>query len=227
MTQVMNKYKLYRFKIMRISFTVINFLIVVIMPLFNYFNFKRVMIEDIDLSNFESRYDSIILWDLLVGVLMTVCTYMLFHYPKHSVKRGIIALIYSILFSVFLLVFSQMSIIHIKSKYAGIILDLERIFIILILVSCLFIIKNIYDLIDFKLNQTYYERERKKKIIKFLKDQGLIKSRGVIKKFNLKSESLIKCPNPKCNYMCRPDWRKCPLCKTKITKTINISSDIK
>ena len=66
-----------------------------------------------------------------------------------------------------------------------------------------------YDLVDYKLNQSYYSSIlTDKKIAKFKQKKV---ARSKLKHTNPK---LIKCP--KCKYSCRPEWKKCPLCKTKL-----------
>ena len=73
-------------------------------------------------------------------------------------------------------------------------LNLTGVYLLLVVVMSLYVIKNAYDLIDYKINSKYYTRSRKKRT--FTKSK------------------LIKCS--KCNYMCQLEWKKCPICKSHL-----------
>jgi rubrerythrin len=77
--------------------------------------------------------------------------------------------------------------------------------LLLIFIWSLFLIKNLFDLIDFKVNERFYSkliRDNSKKSSKLKSDLGF--------------KNLIKCHN--CGYMCRISWKECPICKSYIKK---------
>ena len=61
-----------------------------------------------------------------------------------------------------------------------------------------FVVKDIYDLIDFKRNFDYYAKLQRSKQYQLDKN----------------ANKLIKCR--KCDYVCRGGWKKCPICKSKL-----------
>ena len=190
--------KLDRNDIIQIISTISSFVLTIVLPLVNYITFKNIIREEIVLSDLESRYNIIIIFAVIIGVMITGCTYIFFKYPKYSVNRGIVTLTHSVLNVLFLAVFSQMAIFNISFKGSGISLNLSGLFIILTAVLSLLIGKSLYDLIDFKLNQNYYRT--------FLRKQKF--------KDRKAKQKLVKCPN--CKYMCQMKWSKCPICNSRL-----------
>lgn len=148
-------------------------------PIINYIIFKTSITQGLASDNLEKKYDLLIMGIITVGILISICSYMYFKCPKFSVRRGAISLTHSILDLVFLILFSQFAIINIISKsdcascsgysISGISLNLSGVFAMLIILSSLFVIKNLYDLLDFKINENYYmtwRREQRKKLQK-------------------------------------------------------------
>jgi len=125
----------------------------------------------------------------------------MFRYQKYSVSRGILLLAVSIMYLISTIASSQLSIIFVEVGKVQIITDFSGVYILLIIVMSLYIFKNLFDLTDYKINQSYYSTILRKKRT----------APSLQKKFRRK---LDKCP--KCKYMCRIGWKKCPLCKTKI-----------
>jgi len=86
-------------------------------------------------------------------------------------------------------------------------LDFTGLFLLLIAIWSLFLVKNVFDLIDFKVNERFYSkliRENSKKSSKLKSDLGF--------------KNLIKCHNY--GYMCRISWKECPICKSYIKKKV-------
>jgi len=125
----------------------------------------------------------------------------MFRFQKYSVQRGILLLAISIMYLISTIASSQLSIIFVEVAKVQIITDFSGVYILLNIVMSLNIFKNLFDLTDFKINQSYYTTILRKKRT----------APPLQKKFNRK---LVKCP--KCKYICRIGWKKCPICKTKI-----------
>lgn len=174
--------------------TVLSFVLTVLIPILSYIYFKSSVTDDIDVGDFEAKYNIIIIWAVIFGMMITGCTYLTFNFPKYSIKRGITSLTQSILELIIILLFSQFRTIRISDNDVELIFDITGIFVVLITVCAIFIIKNLYDLIDFKINQKSYFT-------------GNIKNKGI-------SNKLKKCSN--CKYMCRLEWKKCPICHSKL-----------
>lgn len=180
-------------KIVVIGLTLI---ITVFLPILGYLQFKNSLENDIDLGDLEARYDLIIVWIVIIGILITVCSYLIFSFPKYSVNRGILSLINSILDFIFICFYSQMSIIYIEIENLSITLNLMGVFILIIVIWSLFIFKNLFDLIDFKRNRAYYDKIRRNQ--------------------KKATKKLLECPE--CKYMCVVEWRKCPICNAQLMK---------
>ena len=158
------KYKINRIKASQLIFSFLTVFLSIGVPIVNYIMFKASLTEGVEAGNLEGKYDVLIITIIIVGLLISFCSYMYFRCPKYSVKKGLIALTHSVLDLVFLILFSQFTILNIFSKsdwvscsgysISGISLNLSGSFIILIIVSSLFVLKNIYDLFDFKINES-------------------------------------------------------------------------
>lgn len=165
-----------RIKIIQLFTTLIAVFLSVGIPIINYLIFKSSLEEGVEAGNLEEKYDTLIIAIIVVGLLISICSYMYFRYPKYSVRKGVITLSHSVLDLIFLIIFSQFAIINIFSKndcgscsdygVSGISLDLSGLYIIIIIVSSLFVLKNAYDLFEFKINEKYYiTRLREQRLI--------------------------------------------------------------
>ena len=185
---------------MQISLTIFTFIITVVLPIIGYIQFKIIVPNDLYLSKLKQSYDIIFIGTISIGVLLTVSRYYLYSFPQYSLKRAIVNLLNSLLVLVFLSLTSQIGKLDLTLKNSNLYLDLTGVFLLLIAVGALYLVKNLYDLIDFKLNQDYYTTLfRKKKI-----------------EYKITPSPLLKCPQ--CKYMCRSEWKKCPICHTKLTR---------
>lgn len=178
--------------------TVFAFVLIVILPLINYIYFKTSIIEGIDIGDLEIRYDSIIIILLIIGVITTLFTYLIFNYPKYSIKRAAITLTQSLLDVAFVFTFSLIGSFFISFGKFRLLFDISRVYLLIIIALIPFVIKNTLDIIDFKKNRNYYQMIERRKEIRLKKS----------------ANALIKCK--KCDYMCRIGWKKCPICKTKL-----------
>ncbi len=191
--------KLRKNEIIQISLTILTFILTLLLPIIGYFQFKMAMPNEIYLSDFQENYDIVFIGTIIIGILLTGFRYYLYYFPQYSLRRGIINLLNSVLIMIFLIFTSQIGNLDITIENSSLYLNLTGVFLLLIVIWSLFIFKNIYDLVDFKLNQNYYKT--------------FVRERKFRKK--IKSRPLIKCPQ--CKYMCRPEWKKCPICNAKIT----------
>lgn len=199
--------------LLRIFLLVLNILITILMPIFNYIGFKNILSDiecstcpslinnPINLGTFEAKYDVFIYLYVFIGMVVSSCSYVIFKFQKYSVQRGFLLFLISIMYIIFIALSSQLSIIFITVSKIQIIMNFSGVYIIFLIVFSLYALKNLFDLVDFKINQSHY--------ITILR-----KRRFMQKKFNQK---MITCSN--CEYMCRVDWKKCPICKTKIIIT--------
>jgi len=99
--------------------------------------------------------------------------------------------------------------IIIKIANVQLVVNSFGVFILFIVISLLYVAKALFDLIDFKINKTHYDR--------ILRREQTTKIKRTKLKTKLKEESeekLIECPQ--CDYTCRMSWKKCPICETKI-----------
>ena len=178
--------------------TWVAFLFSILLPLVNYFTFKSFLSSGINVGSLETTYDIVILITLILGICSTIITYLVYRLPKHSIQRGFLALSQNISSIVLIIVFSNLGRFWLIYENVSLYLDIRGIYLLLIIGVIPFVLKNIYDLIDFKRNSDYYTKLQRRKKHQLVK----------------KSNKLIKCRN--CDYMCRVGWKKCPICKTKL-----------
>jgi hypothetical protein len=182
------------------------------MPAFSYFNFKILLNQvncsncsnlasQVNLGGLEATYDILIYFLIILGIVISFCTYFIFNHQKYSLKRGTLLLAVSIMYLISTIALSKLSIIFVEVEKVQIITDFSGVYILLIIIMFGYIIKNLFDLIDFKINQLYYSTFLRK-----------ARANSFIKR-NIKGK-LTKCP--KCKYMCRIRWKKCPICEAKI-----------
>ena len=100
-----------------------------------------------------------------------------------------------------------MSTILIRIANIQLVIKSFGIFILFIIITLLYVLKALFDLVDFKVNKLYYN-----KIIR--REQATkIRQRKLIKQKKLK---LVVCP--KCNYTCRTGWKNARYVKLKSKK---------
>jgi hypothetical protein len=199
--------------IYQIGFTVFTGIMTIIIPLVNYLNFKDlvtsikcyectdVLAGRISLGNLEAIYDTLIYLFVILGFVISVCAYLTFKYQRYSVQRGSLTLLVSIMYLISTIGSSQMNTVLIEVAKIQIIMDFSGVYILFMVIMSLYILKNLYDVIDFKINKSYYiSSQRQNRYRRKVRDAKLI-------------------PCPQCNYTCRYAWKKCPICNTKILKT--------
>lgn len=177
------------------------FVLTVILPVVGYNQIKSSLSGNIDLGTFKLKYDAVFISTIILGIILTGIRYFIYQFQRFSIKRGSLTLLNSILFTVILTINSQLGNLNITFENLSFYLNLSGVFVLLISVWVLFIIKNTYDLIDYKINSLAYEKLMREK------------SRKLNKRI---SKRLIKCS--KCKYACRPEWKKCPICSTHLRR---------
>lgn len=190
--------KLNRQNVVQVVSTCLALILTVLLPILGYIQFNLIIPSNIDLGNFTLKYNLIFISTIIIGALLSGLRYFLYRFQQFSVKRGIINLLSSVLYVVFLTITAQIGNIYIQFGTSSLSLNLTGVFIVLISVWSLLILKNALDLIDFKLNQSYYQKT--------------IRSNTPRKK--AAKRMLIDCPN--CKYTCNKTWKKCPVCKTPL-----------
>lgn len=184
--------------VMQYFFTVFCFLTTVLIPILNYIIFKNSLVQGIILGDLEQKYEIITILVVIIGIIATVSIYLIYYFPKYSVKRSCLTLSQSIMDITLLIIFSQISLLSVFQDKFGLILDISGVYILLIITFLPFIFKNIFDVFDFKKNEEFYQRKLRAKTTRLLKE----------------SNRKIKCKN--CSYICRKGWKKCPICNKKL-----------
>ena len=155
--------------LIKFALTFITLILTVILPVIGYIQFKTVLSKEIDLGTFEIRYEIAFILSISIGMLLSGLRYFSYRYQRFSVKKGILNLISSIFFVIFLGNTAQIGNIRIDVEDSYFHLNLTGVFLLFITVWALFILKNLYNLIDYRVNHTYYERiirEGSKKSVK-------------------------------------------------------------
>lgn len=211
------KIKIRKRQIYRIGYTIINIIITIILPINTYLNFKNLIrsfncpdcpesiVNQINLGGTESLYDILIYVFVIVGVIVTLCSYFINSFRKYSMQRSVLVCVISSVYLINITFTSQMSKILIRIANVQLIVNYFGVFILLIIISSLYVLRSLFDIIDFKINKSKYDKIlRREKAVQFKQKQ---------KKEKVKEE-LVECQ--KCEYMCRPVWKKCPICETKL-----------
>ena len=141
--------------IIQIFLTSLTFILTIILPIFGYFQFN--ISTEKYLENFRVRYHLVFIGTIIIGVILTCLRFYMYHFSEFTVKRGLLNLLNSIFFVLFLSITAQLAKININMENFSLNLNLTGVFVFLIIVWSLFIIKNLYDLYDFKKNRIYYE----------------------------------------------------------------------
>ena len=203
------KLKLKKHQMYQIGFTILSVIVTIVIPLVNFFNFKNSIrtfdcpvcsesvVNQIYLGGLETIYDILIYIFVLLGFIVSICTYFIHKFQKYSIQRGILVLLISIVYMINSIFSSQMSTIIIRVANVQLIMNSSGVYILFIAVASLYVIKALFDLIDFKINHSYYS--------------SILRNR---REARFKQQKLTNCP--KCEYACRIGWKKCPISKTKI-----------
>ncbi len=150
--------------IIQIVLTSLTFILTIILPIFGYFQFN--ISNEKYLENFQERYNLVFIGTIISGVILTFLRFYMYRFSQYTIKRGFLNLLNSIFFVLFLSITAQLGKINIKMENFNLDLNLIGVFVFLIIVWSLFIIKNLYDLYDFKKNRIYYETlVRSKKVL--------------------------------------------------------------
>ena len=143
----------------QIFLTVSTFIITVILPISGYFQFDSILSRTIgNLGKLKVKYNYVFITLTVIGSILTIVRYSMYNVPQYSIKQGSLNLANSIFFIVFLSTMAQLGNINITMENFSLNLNLIGVFVVLIMVWSLFIIKNLCDLLDFKRNQSYYEK---------------------------------------------------------------------
>ena len=180
-------------------------IITVIISIVLYVQFKDNLNNNVDIANFLINYNLFLIYVIIFGILISLNIFFIFNVQKYIIKRNFLALNNSILYLIYISFFFLISKITVNVENFSVTLNIFGITLIFVILSFFYIIKNIYDLLDFFLHKDFYRNK-----IDNVKEHNKI----------------INCPN--CNYMCNLSWKKCPLCfsylyiKKKKNKTLKI-----
>lgn len=192
--------KLARSQIFQILYTIISFIVTILLPIVGYFQIKAstecVSCINVNFGYFEEIIDQAIIWLIVIGIFITLTRYLIYYFPKFSFKRATFSLLNSILFVIFFITSSALAVLEATYQNQQLYIDLRGVFVLLISFWGLFLFRDIFNIIDFKINEDKYITEFRKE--KFRQNQ------------------LVKCP--KCNYSCKLKWKKCPICKAMLKK---------
>lgn len=145
------------------------------MPIVSYLNFKNMIrsfncpecpesiVSQISLGGTEKLYDILIYIFVCIGIIVTLCSYFINRFRKYSMQRGILMCVISVVYLINIIFTSQMSEIFIQVANVQLIVNSFGIFILFITISSLYVLRSLFDLIDFKINKSYYDKILRKK----------------------------------------------------------------
>ena len=183
----------------QISSTLITFLFAFLLPLITYAQLYPMFSDSEEMAYLRSFVFVNLALSIVIGVLLTVLRYIVYYFDKHTLKRSLINFLSAVLVLILLVSNSQIAVVNINLKGFSMILNFNGTFILLIASWSLVVFKTIYDIAEIKL------------ISKDAKDVTKYRKREKIR-----SRGLVKCP--KCKYTCRREWKKCPICDSKLIR---------
>jgi len=129
---------------------------------------------------------------IVLGILASLARYFIYHYPSFSKKRAGFSLVNSSSLLLYFALFSLLTSLETKVQTSIISISFRSMFILLALPWIVFLIRDIYNLVDFSLHEdTYILAARKQK-------------------YDLKS--LKRCS--RCGYKMKIGLKRCPRCQT-------------
>lgn len=197
-------------RLLQFFITIFSTVFTIILPVINYIDFKNSLSNvecescpdlnknQIDLGSFEISFDVFIYINVILGILITSCSYLIFEFQKYSLQRRFLLFFITLMYVIFFTFSSQLSTVFITVPNIQLTIDFSGIYIIFLVAFSIYSLKNIFDIVDFKINQGQYTTTLRKK-------------RFIQKKLNQKPVNCIKC-----DYRCKVGWKECPICKTKI-----------
>ena len=173
--------------------TLLTFFLAFLLPILSYAQLYPVIAETKELSDlrFVIIFNSI--FSIVVGGILTVLRYVAFYFNKRTLKRAAISFASALLVLFLLVSGAQLSVIQGNVENIYLFLDFGGVFLLLISLWALFVLKMAYNIVEIKLELGKTQATRLKKI---------------------RSKALIPCPN--CKYMCRKQWKKCPICESAL-----------
>ena len=155
------KVNLSKNNILQITLTSLTFILTILLPIVGYFQFNISAEEYFE--HFRVRYNLVFIGTITIGIILTCLRFFMYRFSQFTVKRGILNLLNSIFFIIFLTITAQLGFVEISLEDSSFSLDLTGVFVVLIIVWSLFIIKYLYDLYDFIKNRIYYENLLRRK----------------------------------------------------------------
>ena len=149
--------------LVQIVFTLLTIVLTVLHPFVGYIQIKSMSSNEIDIGNLENKIDIVFVSIIIIGISLSIIRYLIYRTQRFSIKRGILNLLNSILIIIFLGVTAQLGSFQITTGDALFSLNSTGLFLLLIAVWALLILKYIYDLFDFTINQSYYKRKIREK----------------------------------------------------------------
>lgn len=169
--------------------TLITFFFAFLLPILTYAQLYPVIADAKELSQIRSLIMFNAIFSIAIGGTLTILRYISYYFDKHTLKRALISFTSIIL--VLLLLVSGALLSVVKGEIGGVYvsLDFGGVFSLLIIAWSLVVFKAVYHIIEIKHEFKRTRNSRLKKI---------------------RSRVLIPCPN--CKYICRKQWKKCPIC---------------
>lgn len=183
----------------QISSTLFTFLFVFLIPLITYTQLYPMISDFEEIAYLRSIVFVNFILSIVIGALLTVLRYIVYYFDKHTLKRSFINFVSAVLVMVLLVSNSQIGVVHINLESSSLFLDFNGIFILLVASWSLVLFKTIYDIAEIKSSSDEAKDKTKHR-----------------KREKIRNRGLVKCP--KCKYTCRREWKKCPICHSKLIR---------
>lgn len=109
-----------------------------------------------DLINYIPKSGIIIVVIVVIGILASSARYAIYQYPQYSVKRALFSLFNSSLILIYLALFSLLSSMNAIEGTTFIAISFTGVFLLLSLPWIVFLVRDVYNLIDFSLHEEDY-----------------------------------------------------------------------
>lgn len=175
-------------KIYQLITTFLSLILTAVLPLIVFLLIGSAI--KIYLANVEFIMSMII----IIGILATSARYFIYQYPQFSKKRALFSLFNSMLLLIYFGFFSLLSSLGTLHQTTYIAISFQGVFFLLSLPWIVFLIRDIYNLVDFSLHEEDYITLARKQ------------------KFELKT--FVRCS--RCGYKVKIGLKRCPRCRTPL-----------
>jgi hypothetical protein len=146
-------------------YATIYLIFTIVIPILTFTWIQNLEVQGIAIQLEQQNYQNIIFWVTALGLIICSCAFFNYSSPKHSIRRGIFALIQVLVNSLYVWSYkfsgaTSINFVIINMGYFS--LDLQQMILIYLGVYFFSIILKMYDILDFIINRKQLRENRMK-----------------------------------------------------------------